>query len=362
MPEHRILIVDDQHEVRRLFSSWLSTLGSDIEVVDVPSAEEALLVAYRHPVNLLICDVRLPGISGLELMTRVHKRYPDLKTILVTGLTDPNIRSQVADAGASAFFYKPVEMADFVDAVERCLGLVETFFPLPPVSEPETPVSTSAATPIGEQLANLRKDLNALTIFLLDAQGEVSARAGELPDTDLEVALFPKIIEAVNANARVAEVLDSKESQTLLHISGDRYGLFAAPVGAANVILAVIPQTAKVDLGVTSRLFLSSVKEIQAALIEEEPFKEPVETDQMIETVQAIEQMEDVPPLEMPEIDAIFGQPAQKPVDTTELDAFWDEVADQTESDSLLDANTLSFEQARKLGLAPGEENKESSS
>ena len=58
-------------------------------MVDVPSGEEALLVASRRPVDLLIADVRLPGISGLELMARVHKRNPELKTILITGLTDP---------------------------------------------------------------------------------------------------------------------------------------------------------------------------------------------------------------------------------------------------------------------------------
>ena len=76
MAAHRILIVDDQHEVRRMLSTSLRTLGPEIEVVDVPSGEEALLVASRRPVDLLISDVRLPGLSGLELMARVHKRNP----------------------------------------------------------------------------------------------------------------------------------------------------------------------------------------------------------------------------------------------------------------------------------------------
>lgn len=360
MAEHRILIVDDQTEVRRMLSSWLRTLGPEIEVVDVPSGEEALLVAYRRPVSLLVSDVRLPGISGLELMERVHKRYPELKTILVTGLTDPKIRHQVAEVGATAFFYKPIEMADFLDAVERCLGLVETHFPFPPVAEPETAVPEAAPVTLAERLANLRKDLDAITIILLDPKGEVSARAGDLPNTDLEVALISKIIDAVKAGARVAEVLGLKDPESLLYISGAQYGLFAVHVGFSNVVLAIVPHTAKVDTGVTGRLLTSAVKDIQAALTKhEEQHLQLAETEQVIETVQAIEQFENLPPLELPEIDAIFVQKAQQPVATTELDAFWDSLAEQSETENPEDANTISFEQARKLGLAPGEEKKQ---
>lgn len=359
MAERRILIVDDQHEVRRMLSSWLRTLGSEIEVVDVPSGEEALLVAYRRPVDLLVSDVRLPGISGLELMARVHKRYPGLKTILVTGLTDPQIRRQVAEAGASAFFYKPIEMADFLDAVERCLGLVETFFPLPPVVEPETAIPAAASITLADRLANLRKDLDATAIFLLDPTGEVSARAGDFPNTDLEVALISKIIDAVKAGARVAEVLGMKEPESLLYVSGAHYGLFVTHVGLSNVVLAIIPRTVKVDTGVTGRLLTSAVKEIQTTLGKEEEQPQQVEAEKVIETVQAIEQLENLPPLELPEIDAIFGQVSQQPVATTDLDAFWDSLAEQNETENPLDANTITFEQARKLGLAPGEEKKQ---
>jgi CheY-like chemotaxis protein len=361
MVEHRILIVDDQHEMRRMFSAWLQTLGSEIEVVDVPSGEEALLVAYRRPVSLLVSDVRLPGISGLELMARVHKRYPDLKTILVTGLTDSKIRRQVADAGATAFFYKPIEMADFLDAVERCLGLVETHFPLPPVAEPETPVSEAAPISLADRLGNLRKTLDAIAIILLDPKGDISARAGDLPNIDLEIALLSKIIDAVKAGARVAEVLGLKDPESLLYISGAQYGLFAVHVGLSNVVLAIVPNTTKVDTGVTGRLLISAVKDIQSALAKKEtaPLK-LVETERVIETVQAIEKLENLPPLEMPEIDAIFGQLSQQPVIATDLDAFWDSLAEQSEKENLADANTISFEQALKLGLAPGDQKKPS--
>jgi CheY-like chemotaxis protein len=358
MAAHRILIVDDQHEVRRMLSISLRTLSPEIEVVDVPSGEEALLVASRRPVDLLISDVRLPGISGLELMARVHKRNPELKAILVTGLTDDRIRRQVAEAGASAFFYKPIELPDFLDAVERCLGLVETYFPMPPVVEPEKPVPEAPPITLAERLADLRKAIDATAIILLDQEGEVSARAGDLPNTDLEVSLLSTVIEAIQAGARVAEVMGMKEPESLFYVPGTQYGLYATHAGLANAVLAIVPHTAKADVGATGRLLTSAVKEIQALLVvKEEEQPQLTEAEKVIETVQSIAEFENLPPLELPEIDAIFGQTGQQPVEATDLDAFWDSLAEQSESNPL-DANTITFEQARKLGLAPGEEKK----
>ena len=65
----------------------------------------------------------MPGISGLELLERAQAKNPGLKLILITGVIDPQVRKQVSQAGAEAFFFKPLEMPDFLGAVERCLGL-----------------------------------------------------------------------------------------------------------------------------------------------------------------------------------------------------------------------------------------------
>jgi hypothetical protein len=145
-----------------------------------------------------------------------------------------------------------------------------------------------------------------------------------------------------------------------LCVSGEQYGLYATHAGHSNAVLAIIPHTAKVDMGATGRLLTSAVKEIKTILVKNEENEQPqlVEAEKVIETVQAIEELENLPPLELPEIDAIFGQVAQQPVATTDLDAFWDSLAEQSEMGNPLDANTITFEQARKLGLAPGEEKK----
>ena len=123
-------------------------LGQHFDVLEVPSGEEALLISSQLPLDLVVADVRLPGMSGLELVARLQKRTPKIHTILVTGVDEPRLRRQVAEAGADAFFYKPVEMADFLDAVERCLGLAGEAFPLPPVAEEPVAVKGHKTTPL----------------------------------------------------------------------------------------------------------------------------------------------------------------------------------------------------------------------
>lgn len=124
-----ILLVDDQKEVTRVLRSGLESLEHEFRITDVPSGEEAFLEIQPGSVDLLVSDVRLPGISGLDLMRRVKEANPNLKVILVSGVTEEKIRQEVAQAGADAFFFKPVELPDFLDAVERTLGLVEAMLP-----------------------------------------------------------------------------------------------------------------------------------------------------------------------------------------------------------------------------------------
>ena len=121
-----VLLVDDQRDIVRLLHSSLQTLGHELEIIDAPSGEEALLEASLHKIDLLIADYLLPGISGVELMRKIRARNPSLKVIFITGMTERKARNEMLNAGAVAMFDKPIPMADFLDAVERSLGLVRT--------------------------------------------------------------------------------------------------------------------------------------------------------------------------------------------------------------------------------------------
>ena len=121
MAAFRVLVVDDNHEVRRMVTASIKTLGADIDVLDVPSAEEALFIIASLSFDLVVLDFRLPGMSGLEMVNRLRKHKPEIKIILVTGVEDPATRQQVAEAGAAAYFFKPIDITTFLESVKNCL-------------------------------------------------------------------------------------------------------------------------------------------------------------------------------------------------------------------------------------------------
>ena len=154
MAEKHVLIVDDAIELGRLLQSAVQTLDASLKLTVVPSAEEAILASSRHTVQLLISDVRLPGMSGFDLAERMRKRNPNLEVILITGMTDRNLRKQAEESGA-VFFQKPLKMDAFLAAVQKSLGLAgvqaaplaEELAPQP-VEPPRRKRSTSALLPV----------------------------------------------------------------------------------------------------------------------------------------------------------------------------------------------------------------------
>src|SRR5512144_555776 len=97
-----ILLVDDQRDILRLLHSTLDTLKvKELEIVEAPSGEEALLEVGRRKIDLLVTDYLLPGMTGIELMHKMRVRTPDVRVILITGMSDRKARDEMLNAGAA---------------------------------------------------------------------------------------------------------------------------------------------------------------------------------------------------------------------------------------------------------------------
>jgi CheY-like chemotaxis protein len=350
MGSYRILIVEDQRDVRRMLRTGLETLELELEIVDVPSGEEALLLLTRQPFDVLVADVRLPGISGLELKKRAQINNPELKLILITGLTDPDVRQQIFDAGADAFFFKPLEIADFLDAVERCLGVVGGG--LPPLSMGD--LGTPAAS-LAERLASLRQLLKAITILLVDERGRVAARAGELPPAFDEHSLVPYLLAAFSATEKVTHYMGGNPSDDFLFFRGAEYDLIMSRVGAPLGLVAILPQeTPPERLGIAYQALRSAVQGLLPTLKEIGITLQVVEKPQ--EELPEVELETDEAPLEIPaEIETLFAPTTRRTIRPEEVDAFWDKLVENGSQEGVLSADAISYEQARQLGLTPDE-------
>jgi two-component system cell cycle sensor histidine kinase/response regulator CckA len=117
-----ILVVDDEAGIRGLVRKILKR--ERYQVLEAGSAEEALAIAVSReaPVDLLLTDVRLPGLSGPELARRLYEASPNLKVLYISGFTDdPSVRAAEYPPGAR-FLAKPFTLTALLRAVRETLG------------------------------------------------------------------------------------------------------------------------------------------------------------------------------------------------------------------------------------------------
>ena len=114
-----VAIVDDEKIVRRAIGRLVMSAGLKSE--DYPSAEEFLEVyPHRNP-DCLILDLRLPGMSGLELQQRMAADHNQTPIIFVSAHDDPEVRAQALRGGAVAFFAKPFQDDALLEAIRSAM-------------------------------------------------------------------------------------------------------------------------------------------------------------------------------------------------------------------------------------------------
>lgn len=384
MSANRILIVDDQTEIRRLLRATLELSGRRYQVVDVPSAEEAMLEFMRQPVDLLVIDLRLPGMSGLELVERLRRRKSDVKVLLITGHSDGKTRERVEKSSVDAFLIKPIEISEFVALVEKLLGLAAPVKETPPVAAPAPSVSAPpvqpkpAATPapekiappaaapapppvpavlepmsISERIILLRKQLDAITVMLLNGAGQTVAQAGHIGELDSGSPISTAFMASMSAINKISGYLNRKDPETFIYIGGSEYNLLAIPLRAGfSVLIAAAEETPQsfaphIEQYIRPALqdLLNSLNEM-GLLAEEMPEENldlgAADMDLLAELVEPDEDLE-----------ALFTQASPQQLVPMDADSFWDALTDQAESNRVSTADVLSYEEALRLGLAP---------
>ena len=102
-----ILVVDDEELYRRAVERILLRAGHQVAMA--PDAAEALQVVRSERIDLVLCDIQMPGINGLELVRQIHEIEPDLPCIVMTGYNTPENSVEALRAGAYWYLEKPFE-------------------------------------------------------------------------------------------------------------------------------------------------------------------------------------------------------------------------------------------------------------
>jgi len=116
----RVLVVEDNPQIRGLFARMLERLGYRVTAVD--SAEAALELDPGAAFDLLLTDVMLPGITGVELSRRLAERWPGLRVVLMSGYAEDEVVRRDITAGEVRFLQKPVDLNTLADEVRASLA------------------------------------------------------------------------------------------------------------------------------------------------------------------------------------------------------------------------------------------------
>ncbi len=110
-----ILLIDDEEDIRFMLENALE--GQGYKVVTAQSAEDAVAKLSSNQINLVLSDIELPGMSGLELLTQIKMTYPNLPVILMTG-KGYSMNEALLD-GADEYIKKPFEIHDLFEVIEK---------------------------------------------------------------------------------------------------------------------------------------------------------------------------------------------------------------------------------------------------
>ncbi len=408
---HRIMIVDDTLDIARMLSTALLAMNETLNVSVVPSAEEAMLDASREQVDLLVTDIRLPGISGFDLVRKIRARYPHIKVIMITGMSEENITMQASEMGIDAVLHKPLELQVFTSLADRLLqsspALKESSQPAREKEKTGNLVRNNGLPDeVGAILNRIRQNLSAVYIGLIHTSGFIPVMVGEPPFPAFESEWVPSLQAVAGAQSRLSMRLNSRAGkgvppENITALRGEGHDVMLAVVG--EFLLVVVLKTGRTPLRMTlaveeilgaepglieavqSARFTppdTSVQAVFAAMVE----RNARATGALVQTPASVEPSADAasPAAVAPERSAahpsrtvsrkaksqpVVEEPPENPASLEELsqllqngatavqnaDDFWEQATAEA-TDTPVDPDAISYEEARRRGLAVQDE------
>ncbi|PKO64614.1 MAG: DNA-binding response regulator [Betaproteobacteria bacterium HGW-Betaproteobacteria-16] len=212
----RLLLVDDHTVVREGLKRLLDPQGSQWSITEAGTGFQALEFLKREPFNLVIADLSLPGMNGLELVRRIKSGFPDVAVLVLTMHSEEQYALRAFQAGASGFVTKDTASEELVAAVRKVVagGVF---------------VTAALAERVVQQLNGRRppSDLSVLSNRELEIMQRIVA--GERL-TDIAQALHLSIKTVSSHKAHILEKLQLDSTASLIRFGLEHPSVQMAPI------------------------------------------------------------------------------------------------------------------------------------
>jgi DNA-binding NtrC family response regulator len=247
-----VLIVDDDEGQRRLLQSFLT--GQGLSVLAAANGEDGLAMLAAEPIGMIVTDVRMPGISGLEMLHRVRASHPTLPVLLVTAYADIRDAVFAMRDGAVNYLEKPIDLDELLSSVRFALDLGEPLREATTAEEPTPPPGVVA------QSAQMRQILREISFVApTDSRILITGESGVGKEVvaDLVHSLSPRArgpLVKVNCAAIPEALLESElfghERGSFTGAHAQRIGCFEQANGGTIMLdeIGEMPQTLQAKL------------------------------------------------------------------------------------------------------------------
>ncbi len=168
MEKLKILVLDDEKVFREEIKEFLENDGFDVLLAAKPS--EAFSIFTENEVDILILDLRLPEMDGLEVLKSVKAQYPEVEVIMITGHGDMDAVIQAMRHGAVEFFPKPFRLLDMRAAIQRTKRYINLHTELKEISQTYSLVSKELIESVGNEILGKTPGINQV----IDLMSKVS--------------------------------------------------------------------------------------------------------------------------------------------------------------------------------------------
>ncbi len=155
-----VLIVDDEPRVVDEIEEFLKTRNFIVHKAGAPS--KAFSILKNNLLNIVILDIKLPEMDGLQVLSKIKSQYPDIEVIMISGHGDMDTVIQAMRNGASDYFAKPFKLMDINNAILRTQRIIELNTKLKSEQQKVHTLSKKILNNIGNQLLGNSKAMKAL--------------------------------------------------------------------------------------------------------------------------------------------------------------------------------------------------------
>lgn len=331
-----VLVVDDSPQICKTLTDVLGMAGYTVR--SAPSAERALQIMEGTPFDLIISDLKMSGMSGMDLIARVKALAPGVPVVILSGFGDMDSVIEAMRAGVADYIKKPFSIDEVLEVVKREVKKSRPLTEAAPMasaapagSPPATGKRVYIFSPadvvrIEAALSKMRAQATAEAVLLIEEAGYVIAAKGLVADKDL-AALSSLVVSGRSMNNQLATLLGEGDGFAMNYLEGQRVSVYTTGLGRGLFLVVVVPKGTK--QGVVWLYAKEAATEIDAIV------------QRAVQEVQK----ESGKPVEQMDQAAMRQEMAQQKLDNL----FSEEAIAAAEEHA--ETPTLSFEQAMQMGL-----------